>query len=37
VRPVSGTAAPHKIGAALNCARRYAPFTLVAISGRMIG
>src|ERR1700693_2750724 len=33
VRPVSETAAPHKMGAALTYARRYALFTLVGIAG----
>src|SRR4030088_701091 len=33
VCPVSETAAPHRMGAALTYARRYAPFTLVGIAG----
>ena len=33
VWPVSGTAAPHRMGAALTYARRYALFTLVGIAG----
>jgi len=33
VCPVAETAAPHKMGAALTCARRYALFTLVGIAG----
>ena len=33
VCPVSETAAPHRMGAALTYARRYALFTLVGIAG----
>jgi hypothetical protein len=33
VCPVSETATPHRMGAALTYARRYAPFTLVGIAG----
>ena len=33
VCPVSETAAPHQMGAALTYARRYALFTLVGIAG----
>src|SRR6516165_6368831 len=33
VCPVGETAAPHRLGAALTYARRYAPFTLVGIAG----
>jgi hypothetical protein len=33
LRPVSQTAAPHRLGAALTYARRYALFTLVGIAG----
>jgi len=33
VCPVSETAAPHRLGAALTYARRYALFTLVGIAG----
>jgi hypothetical protein len=33
VCPISETAAPHRMGAALTCARRYALFTLVGIAG----
>jgi ERF superfamily len=33
VCPVSDTAAPHKMGAVMTYARRYALFTLVAIAG----
>src|SRR3569832_2818610 len=33
VCPVSATAAPHRMGAALTYARRYALFTLVGITG----
>ena len=33
VCPISDTATPHRMGAALTCARRYALFTLVGIAG----
>jgi hypothetical protein len=33
VGPISETATPHRMGAALTCARRYALFTLVGIAG----
>jgi tagatose-1,6-bisphosphate aldolase non-catalytic subunit AgaZ/GatZ len=36
VCPISETATPHRMGAALTYARRYALFTLVGIAGEMI-